>query len=86
MFQDIKKKYLSTLKSSETEDWLDYRVVRPLCYFMAVFFAKLGIHPNAVTIASMFIGAASSVFFTSLASYCFAWRICSTAQTDSLPA
>ena len=63
MFQDIKKKYLSTLKSSETEDWLDYRVVRPLCYFMAVFFAKLGIHPNAVTIASMFIGAASSVFF-----------------------
>lgn len=63
MFQELKKKYLSTLKSSETEDWLDYRVIRPLCYFLAVFFAKLNIHPNAVTIASMFIGAASSYFF-----------------------
>ena len=63
MFQELKKKYLATLKSSETEDWLDYRVIRPLCYFLAVFFAKLNIHPNAVTIASMFIGAASSIFF-----------------------
>ena len=63
MFQELKKKYLATLKSSETEDWLDYRVIRPLCYFLAVFFAKLNIHPNAVTIASMFIGAASSYFF-----------------------
>ena len=63
MFQELKNKYLATLKSSETEDWLDYRVIRPLCYFLAVFFAKLNIHPNAVTIASMFIGAASSIFF-----------------------
>jgi len=63
MFKEIKEKYLSTLKSPETEDWLDYRVVRPLCYFMAVFFAKLNIHPNAVTIASMFIGAGSCFFF-----------------------
>lgn len=61
--QDLKRKYMATLKSSETEDWLDYRVVRPLCYFLAVFFAKLDIHPNTVTIASMIIGAASSVFF-----------------------
>ena len=63
MFKDLKKKYLATLKSSETEDWLDYRVIRPLCYFLAVFFAKLNIHPNAVTIASMFIGAGSCIFF-----------------------
>ena len=61
--QDLKKRYMATLKSSETEDWLDYRVVRPLCYFLAVFFAKLDIHPNTVTILSMIIGAASCVFF-----------------------
>lgn len=61
--QDLKRKYMATLKSSETEDWLDYRVVRPLCYFLAVFFAKFDIHPNTVTIFSMIIGAASSVFF-----------------------
>ena len=52
-----------TLKSVETEDWLDLHVVRPFCYYWAVLFAKLGIHPNTVTILSMIIGAASAIFF-----------------------
>ena len=42
-----------TLKSVETEDWLDLHVVRPFCYYWAVLFAKLDIHPNTVTILSM---------------------------------
>jgi phosphatidylglycerophosphate synthase len=54
-----------TLKSSETEDWLDYHVIRPFCYYLVRFFAKLDIHPNTVTIFSMFIGAASAWFFAS---------------------
>ncbi|MBR6141863.1 MAG: CDP-alcohol phosphatidyltransferase family protein [Bacteroidaceae bacterium] len=70
----MKKKYMATLKSSETEDWLDYRVIRPMCYFLAVFFAKLNIHPNAVTIASMFIGAASSIFFMHGSFYYEGWH------------
>ena len=74
MLQDLKKRYLATLKSPETEDWLDYRVVRPLCYFLAVFFAKLNIHPNAVTIASMFIGAASSIFLMHGSYYYEGWQ------------
>ena len=74
MFKDLKKKYKSTLKSSETEDWLDYRVVRPLCYFMAVLFAKLNIHPNAVTIASMFIGAGSCFLFAHGSYYYEGWH------------
>ena len=73
MFQNLKNKYKATLKSSETEDWLDYRVVRPLCYFLAVFFAKFNIHPNTVTIASMFIGAASSIFFMHGSFYYEGW-------------
>ena len=52
-----------TLKSVETEDWLDLHVVRPFCYYWAVLFAKLDIHPNTVTILSMIIGAASAIFF-----------------------
>ena len=52
-----------TLQSVETEDWLDLHVVRPFCYYWAVLFAKLDIHPNTVTILSMFIGAASAIFF-----------------------
>ena len=51
---------MSTLKSSETEDWLDYRVVRPLSYLWALLFEKLDIHPNTVTIMSMIIGAGST--------------------------
>jgi phosphatidylglycerophosphate synthase len=54
---------MSTLKSSETEDWLDYRVVRPLSYLWALLFEKLDIHPNTVTIMSMIIGAGSTYFY-----------------------
>lgn len=55
--------YRATLKSAETEDWLDLHVIRPLCYYCALVFARLDIHPNTVTIASMFVGAGSAVFF-----------------------
>lgn len=53
----------SSLKSADTEDWLDYHVVRPFSYLWAKFFAKLGVHPNAVTVMSMIIGAVSCIFF-----------------------
>lgn len=55
--------FSATLKSTETEDWLDLHVIRPFCYYLAVFFAKFDIHPNTVTIWSMVIGAASAIFF-----------------------
>ena len=59
----MNEKYRATLKSAETEDWLDLHVIRPFCYYCAVFFAKFDIHPNTVTIWSMVIGAASAWFF-----------------------
>ena len=59
----MNEKIKQTLKSSETEDWLDLHVIRPFCYYCALAFAKLDIHPNTVTILSMFIGAASALFF-----------------------
>ena len=52
-----------TLKSAETEDWLDYHVVRPFSYYWAKAFNKFDIHPNTVTIASMIIGAACCLLF-----------------------
>ena len=61
----MNEKIAKTLKSSETEDWLDLHVVRPFCYWWAVLFAKLDIHPNTVTILSMIIGAVSAFFFAS---------------------
>lgn len=59
----MNEKYRATLKSSETEDWLDLHVIRPFCYYCAVFFAKFDINPNTVTIWSMIVGAASAIFF-----------------------
>ena len=58
-----KQGYKATLKSIETEDWLDLHVIRPLCYQIARLFAKFDINPNSVTIWSMIIGAASTYFF-----------------------
>ena len=59
----MNEKISQTLKSAETEDWLDLHIVRPFCYWWAVLFAKFDIHPNTVTIWSMIIGAASAFFF-----------------------
>ena len=59
----MNEKYLKTLKSPETEDWLDLHVVRPICYYLTLFFAHFNINPNTVTILSMFVGVASCFFF-----------------------
>lgn len=55
--------FKNSLKSTETDDWFDTHVVRPLGYLWALVFAKLGWTPNAVTIFSMFVGASASIFF-----------------------
>lgn len=74
MFNDLRQKVQATLKSSETEDWLDYRVVRPLSYLWALAFNRFDIHPNTVTIISMFIGAGSAWFFYHGSYYYEGWH------------
>ena len=69
----MNENFSKTLKSSETEDWLDLHVIRPFCYYLAVFFAKFDIHPNTVTIWSMVIGAASAIFFGCGSFYYSGW-------------
>lgn len=53
----------STLKSSDTEEPIDIYFYRPIGYRWALFFRKLGVTPNAVTIASIFLGVGSGVCF-----------------------
>lgn len=53
----------STLKSSDTEEWIDIHFYRPIGYQWALLFQKLGITPNVVTIASIFIGIAAGICF-----------------------
>ena len=59
----MNKDFSKTLKSTETEDWLDFHVIRPFCYLLAKVFARFDVHPNTVTIWSMIIGAVSCVLF-----------------------
>lgn len=53
----------STFKSLDTEEPIDIYFYRPIGYRWALLFDKLGISPNVVTIASIFIGAAAGVCF-----------------------
>lgn len=58
--EDVK----STYKSNETEEWLDRVFTRPIGYMWARLFARLGVHPNTVTMLSIFIGVSSAFFFS----------------------
>ena len=59
----MQEKIKSTLKSNDTEEWLDTIWTRPIGYQWARLFNHFDIHPNTVTIMSMIIGAASAFFF-----------------------
>ena len=53
----------STLKSTDTEEFIDIHFYRPIGYRWALLFQKLGVTPNAVTIASIFLGIGSGICF-----------------------
>ncbi|MDR0428028.1 MAG: CDP-alcohol phosphatidyltransferase family protein [Dysgonamonadaceae bacterium] len=55
--------YKSTLKSEDTEEFIDIYFYRPIGYQWALFFKKIGVSPNQITIASIFIGMASGICF-----------------------
>jgi len=55
--------YQSTLKSADTEEFIDLRFYRPLGFRTALLAAKLHITPNMITVASIFIGAAGGILF-----------------------
>ena len=70
----MNEQYYQTLKSVETEDWLDFHVIRPFCFQLARLFAKFDIHPNTVTIWSIIIGAGTTFLFASGCYYYEGWR------------
>ena len=59
----------ASFKSTDTEEWLDVHFTRPVGLTFALLWNKLGIHPNAITILSIFlgIGAGYMFYFTDLA-------------------
>ncbi len=55
--------YKATLKSMDTEEWFDLIFYRPIGYAWACLAKKLGVTPNAITIASIFLGMGAGVLF-----------------------
>lgn len=60
---EIKNDYRKSLKSQDTEETLDLWFYRPIGYLWARLARRLGISPNAITIASIFLGIGAGVMF-----------------------
>lgn len=58
-----KASYRDTLKSMDTEEHIDLAFYRPIGYAWACLAARLGVTPNAITIASIFLGIGAGVMF-----------------------
>lgn len=59
----LKERILSTLKSEDTEGPFEIYVTRTPGYLWALLFKKLHIHPIAITLVSIVIGAMAGYFF-----------------------
>lgn len=53
----------SSFKSEDTEEFLDVYFTRPIGLVFALFWNKLGVHPNAITILSIFLGLGAGWYF-----------------------
>jgi hypothetical protein len=52
-----------TLKSQDTEEWIDLVFYRPVGYCWALFFKKINVTPNTVTVLSILLGVSAGVLF-----------------------
>lgn len=58
-----KEEYRRSLKSMDTEEHIDLAFYRPIGFMWAKLAQRLGVSPNAITIASIFLGIAAGVMF-----------------------
>ncbi len=58
-----KVSYKDTLKSADTEEHIDLAFYRPIGYMWACLARRLGVTPNVITIASIFLGIGAGVAF-----------------------
>lgn len=63
MNETDKKAYNASIKSYDTEEFIDLWFYRPLGFHCALFFRNRGIHPNIITIASILLGIAAGICF-----------------------
>ena len=53
----------ASFKSNDTEEWLDIHFTRPIGLVFALLWNRLGIHPNVITILSIFLGVGAGWMF-----------------------
>ena len=53
-----------SFKSEDTEEWLDVHFTRPIGLAFALFWNRLDVHPNVITIISIFLGVGAGVMFS----------------------
>lgn len=54
----------ASMKSEDTEEWLDVYFTRPIGLAFALFWHRFGVTPNSITILSIFLGVAAGVMFS----------------------
>ena len=63
MEKSFKELLKASMKSEDTEEWLDVYFTRPIGLAFALFWNKLGVHPNVITILSIFLGIGAGWMF-----------------------
>ena len=65
MTKDISKKeqLQASLKSADTEEWIDLLFYRPIGYQWALFFKKISVTPNTISVLTIFLGVAARIVF-----------------------
>ena len=63
MEKSFKELLKVSFKSEDTEEWLDVHFTRPIGLVFALFWNKLGVHPNVITVLSIFLGAVGGWMF-----------------------
>lgn len=61
--KNLSKSYLASLKSLDTEEHIDLAFYRPIGYVWACAARRLGVTPNVITVAAIFIGLGAAVAF-----------------------
>lgn len=54
----------ASFKSQDTEEWLDVHFTRPIGLVFALMWKRLGVHPNTITILSIFLGIGAGWMFS----------------------
>lgn len=60
---ELNKEYEASLKSIETENYIDRIFYRPIGFQIARLLRNTGVTPNMITVISIFVGAAAGFFF-----------------------